>query len=646
MRRAILLLVALTLTVLVGMPSASAAKRVALVIGISDYHSLSKLNNPVPDAKAIAAALKSHGFEVTEHYDLPRAELLDALEAFSSVADQASVALVYYAGHGMEMAGKNVLAPKDMEIDCEKKTPRRALDLDQLFSAVSGAPQQVVLLDACRNDPFPQCPARGLGGSGGFRGFTRVSSEDHSLLIANSTLGGQLAADGAPGQHSPFATALLARFSTDASSYLRDLLEGTAGDVQKASQGAQVPEILTRGGAVRVCLDETKCGGVPATTPPPSLTPAPASDPARDAWNAAQNTGSASVLEAFIAKFGDSFYASLATARLAELKKKEEEEKKVAVVTSPAPVAPSKPVEPAVITVPKPQVSSRYKPGDTFKDCDKCPEMVVVPAGEFVMGSPPDAELHRDDEAPSHRVDIATPFALGKFEVTRDQFEAFAKDSGFQVVAKGMNISPCFTWETTLGLRDRSFRNPGYKQSGREPAACIGEREVTAYLSWLSQKAGKTYRLPSEAEWEYAARAGDRTLTLVKEGNQCTHSNGADRTLKKIFGSEAEHAANCSDGYAHTSPVGSFPANAFGLQDMQGNLWEWTADCWHENYVGAPTDGSAWKQGGDCSAHPARGGSWYERTEFFGPARRSKLQFSAQSSLLGLRVARNLEPGD
>lgn len=239
MRRAILLL--LIVAVVAWTPSAFAAKRVALVIGISDYQSLAKLNNPVPDAKAIAASLKSHGFEVTEYYDLPRAELLDALEEFTSVTDEASVALVYYAGHGLEMAGKNVLAPKDMEIDCEKKTPKRALDLDQLFSAVAGAPQQIVLLDACRNDPFPQCPKRSIGGGSGFRGFTRVGAEDRSLLIANSTLGGQLAADGSPGEHSPFAKALLTRFSTDASSYLRDLLEQAGGDVQKASHGARCP---------------------------------------------------------------------------------------------------------------------------------------------------------------------------------------------------------------------------------------------------------------------------------------------------------------------------------------------------------------------------------------------------------------------
>ncbi|MGH6826876.1 caspase family protein [Methyloceanibacter sp.] len=368
MRRAILILIALALATLACAPSAFAEKRVALVIGIGDYATLSKLNNPVPDAKAIAAALKSHGFEVTEYYDLPRAELLDALEEFGSVADQASVALVYYAGHGMEMAGRNVLAPKDMEIDCEKKTPKRALDLEQLFSAVSGAPQQVVLLDACRNDPFPQCPKRSLGGGSGFRGFERITSQGRSLLIANATLAGQLAADGAPGQHSPFATALLTRFSTEPASYLRDLLEAAAGDVQQISQGGQVPEVLTRGGAVRICLDEAKCGGITAS--PPALEarvapplpgsqavippPPPPSNAAAEAWNAVKDTESEAVLETFIAKFSSSFHADLARARLTELKRQHKEEKaKQEQARLQAPQSTPQASEPDPVFIPK-----------------------------------------------------------------------------------------------------------------------------------------------------------------------------------------------------------------------------------------------------------------------------------------------------
>lgn len=357
----------LILAVLVLPSSVLAAKRVALVVGISDYEALSKLNNPVPDAKAIAQSLKSHGFEVTEYYDLSRAELLDALEEFAAVADQASVALVYYAGHGMQMAGKNVIAPKDMEIDCERKTPKRAVNLDVLFSAVAGAPQQVVMLDACRNDPFPQCPKRSLGGGGGFRGFTRVGAGNRSLLIANSTLGGQLAADGSPGEHSPFAKALLARFSTDASSYLRDLLEATAADVQRASRGGQVPEIVTRGGPVRTCLDEAACSGNKPTLSSQPAPPRPVSDPAVEAWNATKETKNVRVLEAFIERFGDSFYAELAKAKLAELRKKEK-------------VARVEPTEPPVLPAQSPRPSSPRENCSFSGNATFCVSSALAPA--------------------------------------------------------------------------------------------------------------------------------------------------------------------------------------------------------------------------------------------------------------------------
>src|SRR6188474_1466661 len=166
-----LLALALLLAALV--PSAGQAKRVALIIGMSDYQHLSSLINPVPDAKAIAAELKSHGFEVSEYYNIDRADLLDALEKFKREATGAEAALVYYAGHGMEVDGKNVLAPTDMEIECHNKTALRSVALEQLFDASSPAPQQIVLLDACRNNPFPQCPTRGASGSG-FRGLSLV----------------------------------------------------------------------------------------------------------------------------------------------------------------------------------------------------------------------------------------------------------------------------------------------------------------------------------------------------------------------------------------------------------------------------------------------------------------------------------------
>ncbi len=343
MRRFFMPVLALVLGVLIASP-ALANKRVALIIGVNAYQSLSPLTNPVPDAQAIAAALKTYGFAVTEHYDLDRATMLDALEEFSLLSGQAQVALVYYAGHGMEIAGKNILAPKDMEIDCVKKSPRRSVDLNQLFDAVQGAPHQIVLLDSCRNDPFPQCPSRSAGSGSGFRGIARVGGEGASLLIANATLSGQLAADGSPGQHSPFAKALLARFKTDAHMHLRDLLDSASQDVSVASRGSQVPEILTRGGSPRVCLNEAACGqpgqtqasALPQGEPQAQPQNQPQRDPqqqeqqvaavdpnilAAQAWEEVKNSSNQTVIAAFIERFKDSFYRTLAEDRLEQLRR-------------------------------------------------------------------------------------------------------------------------------------------------------------------------------------------------------------------------------------------------------------------------------------------------------------------------------------
>jgi len=263
---------ALALCVALWSQAEAQGKRVALIIGMGEYQHLSSLTNPVPDAKAIAAELKSHGFEVSENYNLTRADLLDVLEAFKRQATGAEVALVYYAGHGMEVEGKNVLAPVDMEIACENKTAVRSVALEQLFDAAGGAPQQIVLLDACRNNPFPQCPSRGANTGSGFRGFSRLTEEDRSLLIANATLSGKLAADGDAGDHSPFAKSLLKNFEAHPRLFLRDLLDLTAQEVRVASRGNQVPEITTQGGSPKICLDVAGCGeGGPSVAPEGAL---------------------------------------------------------------------------------------------------------------------------------------------------------------------------------------------------------------------------------------------------------------------------------------------------------------------------------------------------------------------------------------
>jgi formylglycine-generating enzyme required for sulfatase activity len=240
------------------------------------------------------------------------------------------------------------------------------------------------------------------------------------------------------------------------------------------------------------------------------------------------------------------------------------------------------------------------QPKDVFKECEQCPEMVVVPAGRFTMGSA-NSEKDRDqDEGPQHTVTIGKPFAVGKFHITVDQFAAFVADTRYDTGSK------CWTLEggKFQERQGRSWRNPGVPQAGAHPAVCLSWNDAKAYVDWLSKKTGMPYRLLSEAEWEYAARARTELGSYPRfwfgndEKDLCRYGNGADQKAQdSIDGAKSWKIALCNDGYAYTSPVGSFAANGFGLYDMLGNAWQWTEDCYHDTYKNAPSNGSAWTAG-------------------------------------------------
>jgi formylglycine-generating enzyme required for sulfatase activity len=252
------------------------------------------------------------------------------------------------------------------------------------------------------------------------------------------------------------------------------------------------------------------------------------------------------------------------------------------------------------------------KPKDVFKECDDCPEMMVVPAGSFTMGSPASEAGRVGDDVPQRSVTLAKPFAVGKFHITADQFAAFVADSGYDAGSK------CWLFEggQYVERSSRSWRNPGFSQAGTHPAVCVNWDDAKAYVAWMARKTGKTYRLLTEAEWEYAARGRTEPGQYPRyffgddEKDLCRYGNGADQAAKSsVPGAKDWPVAPCNDGYAYTSPVGSFAANGFGLYDMLGNAWQWTEDCYHDSYNGAPSDGSAWTTG-DCSRRVLRGGSW------------------------------------
>ena len=305
----------------------------------------------------------------------------------------------------------------------------------------------------------------------------------------------------------------------------------------------------------------------------------------------------------------------------------------VAVVTPPEASQPkSENVEPAVITIPKPELTTKYKPGDTFKDCDVCPEMVVIPPGEFIMGSPPEEKYDVYKwERPQHSVRIASAFAVGKYEVTKDQFSVFVNDSGYDGRSRceslGMNVAVKIDppEQTT-----HYFRNPGFRQGGNEPAVCISWKDATAYVAWLSKKTGKPYRLLSESEWEYVARAGSqlRLVSAPGEAQLCEYANLYDASARQGREAIFDLEVNCSDGYVYTAPVGAFAPNNFGVYDMLGNAIEIVEDCFHTDYIGAPQDGTAWT---DCEPFfgkrqsVVRGGSFQTRPQYVRPAFRTSL---------------------
>jgi formylglycine-generating enzyme required for sulfatase activity len=242
-----------------------------------------------------------------------------------------------------------------------------------------------------------------------------------------------------------------------------------------------------------------------------------------------------------------------------------------------------------------------------FRDCADCPQMVVIPAGEFTMGSP---AAEQGAEA-QHRVTIAAPFAVSKFEITFDEWDA------------------CIAGGGCAGYRPD---DQGWGR-GQLPAINISWEDAKTYVTWLSRKTGKPYRLLSEAEWEYAARAGTTTPYSYGDTLSPTQAN---------FDGSGDGSGPSDVNRQRTMPVGSFPANAFGLHDMHGNVSEWVEDCWHDDYTAeAPTDGSAWVDG-NCNGRVVRGGSWEDSEVEHRSAARTGGYRTDQFYTDGLRIARAL----
>ena len=553
---------------------ASAAGRVALVVGNGAYAAIGALPNPGNDASDVAAALGRLGFDVTTVRDADLPGMNEALRLFARESAGADVALVFYAGHGLEVDGVNYLVPVDAQLERDTDVEYEALALDRVLRATSGASLRVVILDACRNNPL----ARSMQRTGATRSISRGSFGDldenllgDETLVAYAAAAGTVAADG-EGRNSPYTSALLAHLEAplELSALFRRVrarvLESTGGEQRPHEYGSLLSEHYLGGAPGPGTSTVTAADGASATSLVQQETVF---------WESIRESSDPAVFEAYLRQYPAGAFRVLATTRLSALR----------------PAAADPPTQ------------NRRAPGTVFRDCADCPELVVVPAGRFRMGCVSGQDC-RDDERPVHDVQVSS-FALGKYEVTFEEYERFARATG----------------------RDRP-NDRGWGRGGR-PVINVSWEDAEAYAAWLSRETGEDYRLPSESEWEYAARAGATT----------PYSWGQD------VGRDRANCRDCGSRWDGdlTAPAGSFAANTWGLHDMHANVWEWVADCWHENYARAPRDGSAWTQGGNCNRRVLRGGSWRDLPANLRSASRLRFGAGARIDNLGLRVARTLD---
>ncbi len=265
------------------------------------------------------------------------------------------------------------------------------------------------------------------------------------------------------------------------------------------------------------------------------------------------------------------------------------------------------------------QAASLPAPGKVFKDCKDCPEMVVLPTGNFIMGTPDDELGRQPDEGPMHQVTFTKPFAISRFQVLAGEWQTYIRETGYKMP----------DGDTRPG-RECQAGQPRYPLSPRQPAVCMDFAEANAYIAWLSKKTGQHYRMVSESVREYAARAGSTGPFPFPfdEGKQYSIAKHAN-----TYGPE--------DGFSYTSPAGSFAPNAFGVYDMHGNVYEWVADCAHDDYVGAPTDGSPWLEK-ECRFQQIRGNDWTEAPIFSRSGNRNDLYPNERGDWIGFRVMRDL----
>ena len=705
--------------------------RLALIIGNSGYKE-SPLANPQNDANDMADILEGLGFSVILRIDADRREMARAIREFGrELKQKRGVGLFYYAGHGMQIDNRNYLIPVNTPLEEEDEVPFESIDVGSVLAKMESAGNalNLLILDACRNNPFP----RQFRSSS--RGLARVEAPVGSLVVY-STAPGKVAADG-NGRNGVFTAALLEELRTPGLS-LTQTIRRTRAAVVKATGGRQVPWESSS-----LLQDYYFTEQLPQTTNAQKKTDkldTPVQKAERDPdmvfWKSIQGSSSKAEYQAYLEQFPSGVFSALANARLDKLnsatsestpsstadtidttdktelaiaeltltpEQTETQDKtesiQIALVDTaqsqvkPASVEPDKPnvaaltvnVEPPSARVRIMNIVEKYRPGIqldqsraydvfvthpgyesyrefvTLDEEDKqlavllpkrdptAPVTVPVPGGSFAMGCSRQDSLCESYEKPKHTVSVRS-FSITRTEITVGQFSEFVSATNYRTDAQrnvGGNQG-CYVWTEGGGISRTSakwswkkgtyWRDPGYKQKSSFPVSCVSWNDATAYAAWLSRTTGRSFSLPTEAEWEMAARAGASSAygTDNKATSLCKRANVADLTLSPT-GSKWSNRINCKDRYWFSAPVASYAPNALGVHDMQGNVWEWVQDSWAPNYNNTPTDGRAY-QSAKANDHVLRGGAWESDNKRVRLSSRSKASKSSRTAMTGFRL--------
>lgn len=584
--------------------STAVGRRVALVIGVSDYNHVPRLANPRNDAREVSSRLRRFGFDV-ETLAEPSPTKLDidrALVRLRARVKDAEAVVVFFAGHGIELSGRNYLLPADARLADERDAVREAVALDDVLAEIASATTgrfNLVILDACRENPFlARLTVQGRTVS---RGLGRPTGVFNDTVIAFSTAENQIARDSDGAGHSPYTRALLHVWDTEPSLEVGQFFRRVRARVLRATDNAQKP--WEAGSQVSEFYFQPATGAAPAQS-------AIATDPdlkRQHEWRTWQALMKAEFDQVDATAQGPEWKQVAWGGFLRTWREdnpfstQDESLRKLAQARL---IAAQKALQPAVRPDPK-----AMKPGQTFQDCDHCPVMVLVGPGSFAMGSAPGETGHLPEETPVRTVMLAKALGVARLEVTWDLW------------LKCVDEGACAHRPS----------DPGWGR-GSHPVVNVSWGDTQDFTRWLSAKTRQRYRLLSEAEWEYAARAG-RTMAYA---------------WGETIGGGQANCYGCGSRWDNrqAAPVGSFAANPWGLHDMHGNVWEWVQDCFARDAYKAgvaPLDGRAHEPPACGGTRTLRGGSWKDLPRSVRSASRMGILASFRGPTVGFRVAREVD---